>query len=101
MKKPINEIRRMQQLAGLLRENESMDNDTMSGGADPLEAKVRELYASEGATEEQIAKLVNIYRQEMENEGTEDVEDFFLGLEDSSDPDAFIQLRDLTKYKGF
>jgi len=34
MKKQINEVRRIQQLAGLLRENESMDNDTMSGGVD-------------------------------------------------------------------
>ena len=65
-----------------------------------IKAQVKKYYKSENPTEDQINKLVNIYQHEMENEGTTDVKDFFLDLEDSS-ACAFIELKDLPKYKGY
>ena len=66
-----------------------------------IKAQVKKYYKSENPTEDQINKLVKIYQHEMENAGTTDVKDFFLDLVDSSDPDAFVELKDLAKYKGY
>jgi hypothetical protein len=74
------------------------------GGADldsQIKSKVQYYYGDENPTPEQVAKLVAIYKHQMENEERTDVEDFFMDLEDSSDPDAFVSLRDLKKYKGY
>jgi phage regulator Rha-like protein len=66
-----------------------------------IEEKVKYYYEDSDPTPEEIKKLVNIYKEEMKNAGTTDVEDFFLDLEDSSDPDAFVELSDLDKYEGY
>ena len=53
------------------------------------------------ANPKQKAKLANIYREQMKNEGVEDAYEFFTDLIDSSDPDAIIDLRDLNQYSGY
>ncbi len=82
---------------GVMEENEDMSGDLNS----QIRAKVIHYYGDEEPTEDQINKLVSIYRHEMDNIGTVDVEDFFLDLEDSSDPGAFVSLKSLSKYKGY
>lgn len=61
-----------------------------------VEGWVDHLYGQ--ASAEQKAKLIRIYKQQMENEGATDAKEFFAGLMDSGDPEAIIDLNDLDQY---
>jgi hypothetical protein len=95
----------MQKIAGILKEDgidlnlsDPLDYKSIE---DQIKNKVEHYYGDQNPTPEQVRKLVAIYKHQMEFEDRTDVEDFFEELIDSSDPDAFISLRDLKKYKGY
>jgi len=83
----------------------SGDDDAAFEIAEELEIEntvqgwVRHLYST--ATPEQLNKLIDIYQDQMDNEGMTDAREFFRNLIDSSDPDAIIDLDDLDQYKGY
>jgi hypothetical protein len=72
MKKPINEIKRMQQLAGLIKENEMMGNDELQDAFDAAPkvlpwGAIEKVYQESGLTgEEFFADYEDEFRSQFE-----------------------------------
>jgi hypothetical protein len=118
-KQLINEVKQLQKIAGILKEDYHPDDPAgwdsgAARGEDDYEGEEEDEWANvpntvEGwidylyseATPEQKAKLINIYKDEMEFEEATDAYEFFTDLIDSSDPDAIIDLEDLDQYSTY
>lgn len=87
----INEVRQLQKIAGILKENYIPDEVLNT-----VEACVDYFYNE--ATPRQKRKLINIYKHEMENLGATDPRDFFNDLVDADD---FVPLEDLGQFSGY
>lgn len=82
-----------------INEEDEDGDDEWANVPNTVEGWVDYLYKK--ASPKQKAKLISIYRHEMENEEVTDAYEFFTDLIDSSDPDAIIDLKDLNQYSGY